>query len=252
MPSKLIEDARALTEALTTACEKHLPTASDAIDQDQVRRGFASFSLAQHLDNGAAIQASFDALEAADRLLEQEGIEDTDARKDRDAAREQLYKTVSALGTAVATAYGRDSVARLALAGNTPRATAALTQAARAFLVATQTMPALPEPLEPWNTPNLSAARERVITQLDALTQAQNLLAREQRETQLARVNRDRAHELWFSDLRFHLDLLRAAFSRAKEAELADRILPTRRQLTAVEPDPDENPTAPLEDPISP
>jgi hypothetical protein len=148
----------------------------------------------------------------------------------------------------VTNAYGRALTEALKLDGLTPRAPNQLINYAERFLQASQPMPTIPAPLKAWLAFDLAAARAEIEPLVPALKASQQTVAREERETQQTRLQRDRAHARWLEQMNLHIQITRAALRAAQLGELADRLLPTARQLQGVEPPgptPDDSPPSP-------
>ncbi len=245
MSSQTVENARKLTNAVSTAYESHLAQASAQIDEERVALGAQPLEFAARLEGATTLKNLFEAFEASELALAQEVKEDSQARQLRNKKFEELYQVLSRLGAAVEAVYGRDGVRKIQLAGRTPRAISALDKFAQGFLRASEPMPDLPVVVQSFGSVDLVGARAAVAEMVPALRAAQVTLERDERETQLARYQRNKLHAAWYLELRYHIDLLRATLRRAGQEELAERILPSERQFNTIEPL--ELPTEPSE-----
>jgi hypothetical protein len=238
MASKQHENASTLTRTVISALATHVAPAGKKLDQE-LEKPLGLEAAARAL--AGQVEKSLGIYGAADEVVEKETGEDADARANVDRSKTTLRQKLMDLTGAVDSGYGRPVVARLALVGVTPTAADQLLTAADKFLQATKEAPPLPAPKQDWQSLDLAAARADIASARDALRSDLEALAKDTRETQQARSDRDRAHAAWEMDVRFCVSFARMVLVRADLSDLADRLLPTERQVSGVEP-PDEAP----------
>ena len=245
MSSQLLKKARTIHNSVLTACEKHLPEASSLLDRDREAHGLPPLRLQEGMAQGKALAFYFATFEASEEALERETLEDSDIRKRRDSTSEALYVSMVKLGSLVLTSYERSVAERLRVTGTTPRTHKSLLAYAQGFLNATSTLPDLPPLTDTWSSLDLPAARAHVASLVDGLKRQQLEVDREVRESQYARHQRNLAQENWYKELDLTIAVLRMALRAANQPELADRLLPTERQIRQLEPALDEDTTEP-------
>lgn len=241
MSSQAIEDARTLTRAVVSALEKHVIPAADLINAGRQQAEQKTLSLQGALDI-ESLQGLFEVYAGASEVLDREVGEDRDARGQRDEAALALRQTLSNLSRVVELIYGAEAAQTLNLQGKTPIGIRQLITKARGFVTRTETMPSLPDPSDPWIQPNLEEARAKIGELVSIVEEARSNTVGELRETQSARLVRNRAGDKWYKELRFHISMARAILAYADQEELAAKILPTERQIRRVEPVPGGEP----------
>lgn len=239
MTNRLLAHARTLTRSVTTALQVHARTAADDLDAQREAVGARPLQLAVPLEVAQHdIEASLQALSEADFALSRETHEDADAREARDAIFARLFDRVSATSQGIYLLYGAEGLKRLRLHGSTPQTHERLVSFARGFVIASTPLPPLPTPRHAFQTLHIEAARDAISADTDALDASITALTRETRQTQLLRVDRDKALLAWRRHLTLAIALTRATLVFNGQRELADRVLPTDRQVARNNPEP--------------
>lgn len=250
MPTKTLENARKLQRQLESGVTGHAIPAAEAIDAQRPKAEKLALATTLH-GTAASCARAFERFLAAERTVVREDAEDRSAREGRDDGAALLRQTLSRLAAAIGATYGRASVETLALSGTTPIVPDQLVTAGRRFLLATDTLPALPAPRDAWAAIDLAAARATVLAQVEALERALDATAEETRQTQAARQARDEAAEAWKREATLWAALARAALRYDGQHDLASRLLPsasTIRNVEVLDPATLDNPTPPPSD----
>lgn len=231
--NKTVRRARVVTRRVTTGLNQHAISAAETIDAQLSAEGQEPLQHTPVLKRQAALlQTRFDAYQRAQEMLDADMGQTTTARTERDKATAELLDLVSQLSAILRTTYGPEVAAQAKLTGSIPRVPETLLSYAREVLSATDDGLVLPEPTNRFTTPlDMASARAELLVRLQTLEQALDQVTAELRDDQQARAVRNDALEAWNTEVRFARDLAQAVLVRAGRKELADRLLPTDRQI---------------------
>ncbi len=238
MSSEAVENARKLTRQLSGAAITHAQPAAAKIDEEREAAGKKPLQLAAACEESEAeLQACFSAYEGKEDVVVRESNEDNQARADRDKLSAKLRSKLSGLSQSVGYNYGTKIVERFKLSGATPDAPDRVLKMAQSLLAATKDgFGPLPEPEQSWNAPNLKKAREDIAEKAPLLAGSLKLLVNETKQSQTARLERDKAAAVWHRTSRLSADLSRTVLRYAKQDELAKKVVPSSRHVDRGEP----------------
>jgi hypothetical protein len=242
--SKLVADRAAITRTVTSAAEKRAEEIAAPLEALLFPEGVPDTLtlVGVILAIGALLRRTQAGLEAKDRLLAKELGDDVAAREARDAQRTQTRNTVVGMRTMIEGMFGLAGLVRAGLSAPIPAGNDEVIQLA---VSAAEQI----ELNELGSAEGVTLDRAALAGKLRGAAQAFDLTLElhqdEERETQIARGERDRQAELWLQVYPGVADVLAGLAFMVGRTDIADRVRPTARRR-AGEPEPiDLEPTDP-------
>jgi hypothetical protein len=196
MPSKLVLNHQRTAESVSAAIETHTPRVVSALEQrlsSLLKPGEEMPNLALFVSLLERLSAQdLTALTAADRLLETERLEDTDARSQRDAAFSALSALAGDLSSDVAFIFGDAARAKVHMDGTLPNNPTTLVETTDRCVNAL-TSNALPPPRRADITFDAPQRASTLRAATDHMRSTYRAVNTETRETEAALIDRDAA-----------------------------------------------------------
>lgn len=240
MTTSTLQRTRILNQRITSSIRKHAVPATATVDADlrKLAPNVADLNSAATLTAVAdCLDARFATYEKAQATLDRDLTETRQERDGRDQASIALRTALLDFIAALRLLHGADTLKRLKLSGRLPPGSHDLLTFATSYLGASPDGPDLPaqEDDSPISI-DFDAMHANIADLTRAFRASLWAVSDEERDDQRARVIRDKALAAWTRDARFARNLSRATLERVGRSALADRILPTNRQLNGNAP----------------
>ena len=223
--------ARIITRRVVAGLTRHAAPAAAELDAQLKEADRPALGLEGSLTASATlIQTQLDRYIAGQQALSTDLAETSGARAVRDDAYNALRSSLIGVAGLLESAYGRETRIDAQLSGKIPDSPDSLIASAESFLEATAGF-TLPEPVSRFVAFDFVAARAEVQEQVVALSAALADVERELKEDQKARLDRNALYNDWEAEVRLGRDLATAVLIRVGQKELADRLLPSDRQI---------------------
>lgn len=238
-PDRTYERTRILHDRILISLRRHAIPAAKLLDADlrALIPGTAQIDTAATLSVVAdALSARFHAFAKAQGALDLDLSETRYERDERDHVSITLRARLLDMSAALRLIHGPDALKRFKLAGRLPPSASDLLDFAAGFLDATAAGVDFNTDDDALVSADFAAMRDAIAALTETFRASLNAVRDEEHEDQSARALRDEALAAWTREARLARNLSRATLERVGRSALADRILPTNRQLNGNAP----------------